>query len=59
MIDPRDHGRTHSNESITEDVQDLAAEAAAGYDVDYREFDGGHTIPADIAREGMRWAADA
>ena len=34
MIDPRDHGRTHSNQSITEDVQDLAAEAAAGYDVD-------------------------
>ena len=31
----------------------------AGYDVTFREFDDGHTIPADIAREGMRWAADA
>jgi phospholipase/carboxylesterase len=31
----------------------------AGYDVTYREFDGGHTIPADIARDGMRWATQA
>ena len=29
----------------------------AGYDVTYREFDGGHTVPADIAKEGMQWAA--
>lgn len=29
------------------------------YDVEFREFDGGHEIPADIAREGMRWAAGA
>lgn len=27
----------------------------AGYDVLYREFDGPHTVPAAIAREGMRW----
>jgi phospholipase/carboxylesterase len=26
-----------------------------GYDVTFREFDGDHEIPADIAREGMRW----
>ncbi len=26
-----------------------------GYDVTFREFDGGHEIPADIARAGMRW----
>jgi predicted esterase len=29
----------------------------AGYDVTFREFDGGHTVPADIAREGMTFAA--
>ncbi len=27
----------------------------AGYDVTFREFDGDHEIPADIAREGLRW----
>lgn len=28
-----------------------------GYDVTFREFDGGHTVPPDIAADGMRWAA--
>ena len=28
-----------------------------GYDVTFREFDGGHEIPAAIAREGMTWMA--
>ena len=28
-----------------------------GYDVTFREFRGGHEIPADIARESMRWIA--
>jgi predicted esterase len=28
-----------------------------GYRVTYKEFDGGHEIPAEIAREGMAWAA--
>ena len=28
-----------------------------GYEVTYREFGGGHTVPTDIAREGMRWVA--
>lgn len=28
-----------------------------GYEVTYREFAGGHEIPADIAGEGLRWAA--
>ena len=28
-----------------------------GYDVVYREFEGGHEVPAEIAREGMKWAA--
>jgi predicted esterase len=27
----------------------------AGYDVTFREFRGGHTVPADIAAEGMKW----
>jgi phospholipase/carboxylesterase len=27
----------------------------AGYDVLYREFDGPHTVPLDIAREAMDW----
>jgi len=30
-----------------------------GYDVVYREFDGGHEIPPEIAREGMTWVAGA
>ena len=27
----------------------------AHYDVDYREFDGGHTVPAGVARAALRW----
>ena len=27
----------------------------AGYDVTYREFDGGHTVPPTVADEGLRW----
>jgi predicted esterase len=27
----------------------------AGYDVLYREFDGSHTVPPEIAREGLAW----
>ena len=30
-----------------------------GYDVTFREFEGGHSIPDDIARDGMRWIAAA
>lgn len=30
-----------------------------GYDVTFREFDGGHEVPDDIARDGMRWVAGA
>ncbi|MDQ3897218.1 MAG: alpha/beta hydrolase [Actinomycetota bacterium] len=29
----------------------------AGYDVTYREFDGGHTVPPDVASEAEAWAA--
>jgi predicted esterase len=28
-----------------------------GYDVTFREFRGGHEVPADIARDSMRWVA--
>ena len=28
-----------------------------GYDVTFKEFDGGHTVPSEIAAEGMKWAA--
>lgn len=27
----------------------------AGFEVLYREFDGGHTVPADVAREAIDW----
>jgi phospholipase/carboxylesterase len=30
---------------------------SAGYDVTFREFDGGHTVPEETAREAMRLAA--
>ena len=30
----------------------------AGYDVHYQEFDGGHTVPPEIAREAADWLAN-
>ena len=27
----------------------------AGYDVTYVEFDGGHTVPPDVARRALEW----
>jgi phospholipase/carboxylesterase len=27
----------------------------AGYEVTYREFDGGHTVPPEVSDEGIRW----
>jgi len=30
-----------------------------GYDVTFKEFDGGHQVPPDIAGEAMRWVAAA
>jgi phospholipase/carboxylesterase len=27
----------------------------AGYDLRYHEFDGGHTVPVEIAREAVAW----
>jgi len=31
----------------------------SGYDVTFREFDGDHEIPADVAREGLSWVSKA
>ena len=31
----------------------------SGYELDYREFDGGHTVPPDVAREAVEWLAHA
>ena len=30
---------------------------ATGYEVTFREFDGGHGIPVEVMREGLRWVA--
>jgi phospholipase/carboxylesterase len=30
---------------------------ARGYEVTFREFNGGHEVPPDIAREGLQWVA--
>jgi predicted esterase len=30
-----------------------------GYDVTFREFDGDHEIPQDVAREALRWMVSA
>jgi phospholipase/carboxylesterase len=27
----------------------------AGYDIRYREFEGGHAVPPDVTREAMGW----
>ena len=32
---------------------------ADGYEVTYREFDGGHTVPPEVAAEAEAWAAQA
>jgi len=34
-----------------------AALKKQGYDVTFREFNGGHEVPPDVAREAMRWVA--
>ena len=31
----------------------------AGYDVQYREFDGGHTVPPEMAQAAVNWFMDA
>ena len=29
--------------------------ARRGYDVTFKEFDGGHQVPPDVAAEALRW----
>ena len=31
---------------------------AAGYDVTYREFQGGHTVPPEVAAAAVAWFLD-
>jgi predicted esterase len=30
-----------------------------GYDVTFHEFDGGHEVPPDIAKEGVAWVKNS
>jgi phospholipase/carboxylesterase len=30
-----------------------------GYDVTFHEFDGGHEVPPDIAKEGVAWVQNS
>lgn len=41
--------KLHGNQRIVPQVQ------RAGYDVQYREFDGGHTVPPKIAQVALNW----
>lgn len=36
----------------------VSALRAGGYDVTYREYDGGHMVPPNIAREAITWALE-
>jgi predicted esterase len=31
---------------------------ASGYAVEYREFDGGHVVPADVSAAALEWLSD-
>jgi enterochelin esterase-like enzyme len=47
-------GSTAASLALGSACRRIAAELKAhGYDVTFREFDGDHEIPADIAREGL------
>lgn len=39
----------HTSRRIVPDLR------AAGYAVDYQEFDGGHTVPPEVARDAVSW----
>jgi hypothetical protein len=36
-----------------------ACRQTGGYDITFREFDGDHEIPADVAREGLAFVSKA
>lgn len=50
------HGRNDAVMPIEVTSRTFVARLKAlGYDVTYREFEGGHTLPAPIAREAFEW----
>ena len=50
------HGTNDSILPIDSCGRRIAASLIArGYDVTFREFNGDHEIPADVAREGLKW----
>jgi phospholipase/carboxylesterase len=53
------HGTRDRMLPIDKCSRQVAADLKAlGYEVNFREFDGGHEIPADVMREGLRWVAN-
>jgi hypothetical protein len=44
--------------SIAAAARIAGALTSQGYNVTFREFDGDHEIPADVAREGLRWVTE-
>jgi predicted esterase len=52
------HGRTDRVLPIDRASRRINGELrGAGYEVTYREFNGGHTIPQDVASEAFAWAS--
>ncbi|HYX44880.1 MAG TPA: hypothetical protein VE760_07540 [Acidimicrobiales bacterium] len=50
------HGRHDDVLPISETSRRIVRDARRdGYDVSYREFDGGHTVPGELAEEAVRW----
>lgn len=50
------HGRADNVLPIAQCSRRLVPQLKrAGYDVDYREFEGGHTVPSDIADDAIAW----
>ena len=62
-VQPHGKPRIFISHGINDDILPIArcrrAIAAAmkknGYDVTFREFDGGHEVPPDIVNEAMKW----
>lgn len=50
------HGTNDEVMPIDKTSRDIVRRLKAlGYDVTYREFEGGHTVPPEIARDGFEW----
>lgn len=50
------HGRADRILPIDRCSRRIVRELKGEYDVTYREFEGGHRVPEDIAREALAWA---